>query len=749
MRQRLEWLAAAFGVDPAFDDIWGRRHRVSDAGLRALLAQLGVAADGDADIDRGLALAHLRYWSRLAEPVVALTLPAPALDVLVRLPRRGTGERVAWRLVAESGAVREGEADVDALALRERTDVQQVPHESRMLSIDATLGPGYHRLELRAAGGQATVLVIAAPPQCFQPPLLAEGTRVWGWAIQLYGLRSPRNWGVGDFGDLLALIDVAAARGASAIGLNPLHARFAHNPGHASPYAPSSRVWLDVLAIDVEAVDDFGEADAVRERLQAEAFRTRLQSLRDSALVDFGGVSAVKHEALRELYAHFRRAHLERGTSRATAFRSFQAQAGASLRRHALFEALQQRFHAGDPSTWGWPAWPEPWRDAAGEAVARFEAQATDQVEYFEYLQWQAALQLERAAARCCERGMAIGLYLDLAVSVDRAGSDCWSFDGCYAASASVGAPPDEFNLAGQDWGLPPPVPEALRERGYEPFVLALRANMRHAGALRIDHVMGMMRLYWVPPGATAREGGYVRYPLDEMLAIVALESHRNRCLVVGEDLGTVPGAVREALARVRAFSYRLLYFARDGAGGFLPPDAYPADALVSVGTHDLPTLAGWWSEHDLRLRRELGLLEDDASQQAKARERAQDRARLVGALVRAGRLPAGTDVEASAAGPLTPALVDAVHLYLAATPARLLMIQPEDWLGVMDQNNVPGTVDSHANWRRKLPMTIDAMMADPAGQRLALALAAERESPRATCPTCADAGAWPGARSA
>ncbi|HLS56320.1 MAG TPA: 4-alpha-glucanotransferase, partial [Zeimonas sp.] len=263
-RQRLEWLAAAFGIDPAFEDVWGRRHEVSDAGLRALLGQLGVPADTDADIDSGLARAHLRYWQRLAEPVVTLALPASTVAVLLRVPRSSPGGRVAWRLLPESGEPLDGESELDTLVLGEGSEVDGAPYESRLLAIEAALAPGYHRLELQAGDTRARVLVIAAPPHCFQPPLLAEGIRVWGWSVQLYGLRSARNWGVGDFGDLLALIDVAATHGASAIGLNPLHARFPHNPAHASPYAPSSRLWLDALAIDVESVDDFAEADAVR-----------------------------------------------------------------------------------------------------------------------------------------------------------------------------------------------------------------------------------------------------------------------------------------------------------------------------------------------------------------------------------------------------------------------------------------------------------------------------------------------------
>lgn len=732
-RQRLEWLARAHGVDTFYEDIWGRRQEASDDGLRALLAQLGVPAADHAQVDRSLAQAHPDYWKRLAEPVVALTLPAARIAVLVRVARPDDqSPRIAWRFAPETGAIIEGTADVDALALHEAAEVDGARHEARWLEIDATPAPGYHFLALEAGEARADVLVVAAPPRCFQPPALRGGIRVWGWSVQLYGLRSAHNWGVGDFGDLLQLVDIAAARGASAIGLNPLHARFTHNPAHASPYAPSSRLWLDALAIDVSAVDGFDEAAQAREIVASAAFGARLAALRDAALVDFAAVSALKHEVLHALHAHFRQVHLAADTPLAREFRAFQARAGAALRRHALYEALQAHFHSQDPAVWGWQVWPQAFRDVESEAVRRFESARPEQVEYHEYLQWQADRQLARAASRCRERGMAIGLYLDLAVSVDRAGSDAWSFAHCYATQASVGAPPDDFNLLGQDWGLPPFVPASLRARGHEPFVLALRANMRHAGALRIDHVMALMRLYWIPPGAGARDGAYVHYPLDELLAIVALESHRNRCLVIGEDLGTVPAQVRTALARARVLSYRLLYFERDAAGGFLAPQAYPYDALVSIGTHDLPTLGGWWSGHDLRVRAGLGLFPDDETLRTRTQARASDRARLAAAMIAEGALSDGRDADAVAAGPLGTELVDAAHRYLAATPSRLMMIQPEDWLGVLDQSNLPGTTDGHPNWRRRLPVDLDALEREPATERIAGVLGAQRESPRA-----------------
>ncbi len=728
--ERLRWLAAAWGIDAQFDDIWGRRHCVSDDALRALLAEFGLDTGSDAAVERELARTHPGYWRRLAEPVVAVAAPAQAFEVPLRVARRAPGERVAWRLAREAGAPAQGEAGLDALDCGERAEVEGVAHESRTLRIEAALEPGYHRLELRAGDASASVLVVAAPQQCYRPPPMRDDARVWGWSVQLYGLRSERNWGIGDFGDLVALIDVAATRGANAIGLNPLHARFAHEPSAASPYAPSSRLWLDALSIEVEAVEDFAEADAVRARVRARPFRERLDALRASTLVDHAGVSAAKHEVLRELHAHFRATHLARDSARAAQFRAFQARGGAALRAHATFEARAETGVEG-----------------AGEGEGEQQALAPERIEYHEYLQWLADLQLARASERCREHGMAIGLYLDLAVSVDRAGSDCRWFDGCFAASASVGAPPDEFNLSGQDWGLPPLLPHTLRERGHEPFVLTLRAAMRHAGALRIDHVMGLMRLYWVPRGAGARDGAYVRYPFDELLAIVSLESHRNRCMVIGEDLGTVPDVVRDRLGRARVLSYRLLYFQRDAAGGFLPPPAWPREALVSIGTHDLPTLAGWWTGHDLRVRAGLGLFPDEGERERRTRERERDRARLVAALARDGFLPADAGagaeagvviddgsvagIDAIARGPLDAALVEAIHAWLASSPARLMMLQPEDWLGVLEQANVPGTVDEHPNWRRKLPLTIDGLAGDVRAARVTAAVARHREGLR------------------
>ncbi len=726
-------LCARVGISTSFHDVFGERHEAPEENLRALLREFGIE---DAT-PQTLAALEADDWRRTLPPAAAITAGTPRWQLLLRLPQSLT--RIGWTVTEEGGREHRGEL---ALADGEVVQTGEVDGE-RMhavrVEIALALPAGYHTFavspdpfglssskpfdKLGANGKENTTLLISAPAHCWRPASLQADGRVWGPALQLYSLRSERNWGIGDFGDLAQLIEQWAARGAGIVGLNPLHALFPHNPAHASPYSPSSRLWLNTIYLDVEAMADLRECESAQRHVRDAAFQQRLERLRAAEQVDYAGVWAAKHEVLQQLYAHFREAHLATGSRRAHEFRAFQAEHGASLRLHASFEALQSQFHAADPSVWGWPVWPESCRDPHSAAVQRLQAEHLEQIEYAEYLQWQADRQLAALRRRCREHGMAVGLYLDVAVSVDRAGSDTWGHAELYAQGASVGAPPDAFNPAGQGWGLPPLRPDRLRDSRYGFFIETLRASMRHAGAVRIDHVMGLMRLYWIPEGRSPREGAYVHYPLEELLAIVALESERNHCMVIGEDLGTVADEMRAALARFEVLSYRLLYFERAEGGAFKPPHEYPRESLVAVSTHDLATLEGWWTGRDLAVRRSLGLFPDEAVYEEQLAGRAQERVRLLLALQREGLLPEGVAVDPSAT-PLTQALVEAVHAYLAATPSRVMMVQLEDALRVADQPNLPGTTDEHPNWRQKLPLDLRAMAGDARVRALAARMA-------------------------
>jgi (1->4)-alpha-D-glucan 1-alpha-D-glucosylmutase len=532
---------------------------------------------------------------------------------------------------------------------------------------------------------------------------------------------------MGDFTDLRQMLECCAQAGASVLGLNPLHALYPHNPAHCSPYSPSSRQYLNTLYIDVEAVEDYAECYAARRKVGGRQFQARLQKLRDTAGVDHGGVAELKTVVLQQLHAHFRARHLGKDSPRGQAFRAWRAQGGEDLERFTLYQALQAHFYAQDAELWGWPVWPEAYRDHDSPEVAAFAAAHGEQVEYYQYLQWLAEQQLAAADRRAGELGLAVGLYADLAVGVDKGGAETWVHRDLYALDTRIGCPPDDFSPLGQDWGLPPWVPARLRDAAYAPYIRMLRANMRLAGALRIDHVMGLMRLFWVPPGRDARHGAYVNYPLADLLGILALESHRNQCLVIGEDLGTVPGEVRHALFEMGVLSYKLFYFERDHQGEFQPPEHYPRQCLVAASTHDLPTLAGWWQGADLDLRASLNLYANEGQHEAQARGREEDKARLLRALEREGLLPQGLGTDPAALPELPPALALAIHRHLARSPAMLSLVQAEDMLGETEQANLPGTVNEHPNWRRKLSLNLEDWTDTPRIQTLAAALRAER----------------------
>ncbi len=725
-------LAEEVGIAPEFVDIWGHTQRASAPTLRALLRAMGVAADDTA----AQQTAHAKVQSqRQAEilPPVAIWRPGVPREVRLQWSGHHRNPELRFHIQEETGAQHEGAIDLDSLDVSEHASNGDRHYVAYRLAFDHALPDGYHRLAL--LDGEvplADCLLIVAPAACYQPSSLAAGGRIFGPAVQLYGVCSMRNWGIGDFLDLAAIVEQWGAQGAGVVGVNPLHALFSHDPARASPYSPSSRLHLNPIYLNIEAIADFADCEGARHRVATDAFQARLERLRAREEVDYAGVASAKTEALRLLCAHFRAHHLRRGTPRADAFRAFVLQGGQALEQLATFEVLQANLHAVDAGVWGWPAWPDEYRDVNGPAVQDFIARHRDALDDALYLQWQADLQLHDVAERARELGMEVGLYRDLAVSVDRGGAEAWSNQTLYASSASVGAPPDAFSPKGQNWGLPPPIPHALRSAAYAPFIAMLRANMRHAGAIRIDHAMGLARLYWIPEGASAAEGAYVRYPLADLMAILALESQRQRCLVIGEDLGTVPDEVRSALRNGNVLSYRLLWFERDAHGDFLAPDRYPAQALVAASTHDLPTIAGWWQGRDIEAREARGLFADPAAASREYADRAHDRERLLRALKEAGVGAPDWHPGAPVPDASSIDLARRLQQFLAMTPAQVMVVQLEDVVGVRDQLNLPGTTDSYPNWRGKLPLPLERWTDDAHFEGLTRSLRRIRRLPLA-----------------
>jgi (1->4)-alpha-D-glucan 1-alpha-D-glucosylmutase len=727
MNELLDRLCERCGLVSQYHDIWGRAHAPSDAARRALLAAMGVAADDDAAIAGSLRELDRREWRHLLPPVLVLHETARPYRVVLTLP--DAMQALRWRLRRESGGESGGgfrAADLEALEHRELDGQVFV---RRRLEIDSGLAPGYHRFSLENEAGElAAMVLIVASATCYVPPALHDNGRAWGFAAQLYGVRSRRNWGMGDFGDLRRMLELCGESGAATVLLNPLHALFPDAPEHASPYSPSHRAWFNTLYLDVAAIPEFAECAEAQAMVNAVDFQARLDALRTATQVEYQGVAEQKVRVLALLHAHFRARHLAVGDERARAFRDFCGEHGDSLEKLALFEALQEHFHAADAGVWGWPAWPEDYRDPDSPAVAAFRAAHGERVEYFAWLQWLATLQLAAAGTRSWELGLGVGIMFDLAIGVAEGGAATWTRRQLYALGASTGAPPDDFNLLGQDWGLPPLIPWRLREAAYEPFIEVLRANMRYTGALRIDHVMGLFRLFWVARGLPAAEGTYIEYPFADLLGILALESQRNRCLVLGEDLGTVPDAVRDALHPMGVLSTRLLYFERGDDASLRPPQAYPAQAAAAVTSHDLPTLAGYWRGLDIELRERLHLFPDPEAYGQQMAARSRDRAQLLLALEHEGLLPAGASLHPEAWPELSGELAAAVYTYLARAPSKLILVQMEDAFGVAEQPNLPGTTEpTYPCWRLKLPPDLENWPGNPWLSGITQALRRER----------------------
>jgi 4-alpha-glucanotransferase len=578
---------------------------------------------------------------------------------------------LSWKIDAGPGIIGEGETD------------------GRTILWPGDLPVGTYRLLLTdAAGVSEKVPFIVAPQRAYG----GDFDRGWLLAVQLYAVRSARNWGMGDFTDLEKLIDLAGQLGADGVGLNPLHALFDDRPTDCSPYSPNSRLFLNALYIDVDGIPES------RSLADSEA----IARLRQTATVDYAGVAEQKWRALRLAFAKF---SANGSAARRKDFAKFRDERGAQLAHFACFEMLRHKF------TGPWWEWPREWRQPSDAQLAKLrEGPDKGEIEFVEFVQWTADRQLRACKERADRLGMKVGLYLDVAVGVQSDGFDAWHEQTAISRHLAVGAPPDPLNTLGQNWGLAGFNATGLEMKSFLPFREMLAASMRYAGAIRLDHVLGLKRLYLVPHGFPAREGAYVTMPFDALLAATAQESVANECVVIGEDLGTVPEGFRQQMADWGIWSYQVMMFEREDDGRFRGVDHYMPNALITFNTHDLSTYAGWRSFGDLRMKRSLGL---DPGETDEAR------------WIALGMLD---DV-------LRNNAIDNNDLYsvagfLSRTKSRLLAISVEDLLGVVDQPNIPGTVDEHPNWRQKLPVALEDIASTIDGAALK---AATRERARVT----------------
>ncbi|MFA5111478.1 MAG: 4-alpha-glucanotransferase, partial [Desulfobaccales bacterium] len=658
----------------------------------------------------GTATATVRVWSPVPMPPAAVEVQGELVSD--RVARFHWESRLKPAEDAESHAVPEGFRVAVAVPL------------------PANLGLGYYDLTLKVrSGGREETgrsRLIAAPPQAYAPDWLGQGHRCWGLNLPLYAVKSRNNWGMGDFADLKEIIRWAGSLGAAFVGVNPLHAAGGQPGDDPSPYSPLSRVFRNSLYLSLEAAPEMADCREAQELLGSPEFQATKARLADAALVNYGEVCRLKRRVLELLYRSFCRVHgapEEARTPRGREFAEFVAAGRESLAGFGQFRALADFFQESD-----WRGWPEPYQDPRSPAVAEFAREHHRDAALFQYGQWLAEGQLAGVCEEAGKQGLPFSLYEDLALGAAPGGFDTWAHQDLFARDCAIGAPPDAFNPQGQNWGLPPLIPERLRASGYQLFIDTLRANLPLGGLLRLDHVMGLFRLLWIPRGVDAAQGAYVNYPHRELLAILALESVRRQALIIGEDLGTVPPHIRRDLGRTGVLSYRVFYFERDGEHRFLAPEAYPSQALATVTTHDLPTLTGFWEGNDLALKTRLHLYPETHLAEADAAGRDQDRRLLVEALQQRGLLGNSEALDLEVADACPTDLRAAALTYLAQSEAALLEVRLEEIFGLAEQQNLPGTTRERPNWRIKLPLSLEEMEQSPEPARIAARLNQARE---------------------
>jgi len=631
-------LAEAAGVAPRWRDVHGAWHTVAPDTLRVVLGALGLPAGTDVAARGSLAL--LRQGAGSLAPLVTARAGQPTR--LAAQPGR-------YELHMEDGSVQDGMlGDADGMA-----------------ELPAILVPGYHRLTV---GGRQVTLAVA-PGRCFSVQDIAPDRRLWGLAVQLYALRRQGDGGLGDFGSLQDLVGPAASRGAAAIAISPVHAQFSADPDRFSPYSPSSRMQLNVLHTRLDmAGGDGGD------------------------LVDWPSAGRARLAALRRLFDT-----ADAGTLGQLA--AFRAREGDVLETHARFEALHAHLFGADPGLWHWRTWPAEYRNPANPAVAAFAQEHADAVSLHAFMQFAADRSLGDAQRAARDAGMPIGLIADLAVGADSGGSHCWSRQSETLLGLSIGAPPDLLSISGQNWGLAAFNPRGLVQNGFGAYIELLRSAMRHAGGVRIDHALGLARLWVVPDGASAADGAYIAFPTEDLLRLIALESSRHQAVVLGEDLGTIPDGFQDRMRDVGVMGMRVLWFERSPDHGFTAPRTWSPGAAAMTSTHDLATVAGWWSGHDLEWRSRLNLLGDDGNKARIWAERTRDRGMLWSAFHASGAAEGGQPEPWDA----VPA-VDAAIRHTAASDCEFVILPIEDALGLAEQPNLPGTLDEHPNWRRRLP---------------------------------------------
>ena len=707
-QQLLQQLVEMRGIETQYVDAWGKPATIAESSKAKLLNTLGYDTSSDEKIQSQITQDIKSVWLSPLNPVQVVR-NTEELILAVRLPIELVNDEHTLTVTCENGEIKAYKFTPVDQDMTTMAHIDDVEFHEYVVSVPLDLPLGYHDVVLSADDDEfAQSRIIVAPEACYTPSEIKEGKKIWGLSVQLYCVRSEKNWGIGDFSDLSLLIEKAAGVGADFIGLNPIHALYPANPNACSPYGPSSRRWLNYLYIDVTAIDGYDDA-SVQNLVNTDDFKATLDHARKVEHVDYEAVAHLKLTALKAVFEVYNAKYLCKNTKQNKAFKAFVEAGGESLDMLAVYDALQSHLKAEGKDSWGWPVFPQEYKDYYNPAVAKFKSANEQDVKFYLFLQWIAAQQLELASNKATDAGMTIGLYRDLAVGVSEGSAEIWGNKDLYCTGASVGAPPDILGPLGQNWGLPPMDPRKLYEQGYQPIIDLFASNMASSGSLRIDHVMALLRLWWVVKGDNAKDGGYVYYPVDDLLGILALESHRNQSLVIGEDLGTVPEEIRSKLADNGVYSYRVFFFEQAEDGGFFSPSHYPVQSMSTLTTHDMPTLIGYWHCLDLELGKEIGLYPTEEILQTLYADRHENKQAILDTLYGHGSIGDNVGRDVNHTG-MNRELNNGMQVHMAGGSSALLSLQLEDWLEMDKPVNIPGTFDEYPNWRRKLTENIESM---------------------------------------
>jgi len=696
-------------IDHEYWDIFRKRHETSQETARKILEGCGWDVSSFEAIEAARKIRFDKDFTALLPPTVVVREQHKWVPLTIAEPQGS----VCFEISLEGGHAFSGTLEVARMQRLRNVQRDDRHWWTYQLDLPPEVPLGYHTLRVTVNGEQAgKTHLIVCPERAYLPERLTSGGRMAGFNVQLYGLRSGRNWGCGDFTDLRALIEWARHDvGFSLIGLNPLHALHNRVPYNTSPYLPLSMYYKNLIYLDVEQVPEFRHSRAAQCLFESARQKKKIDELRRADFVQYAEVDRVKRRFLKLLYRAFRRRRAVE-TARATAFAEYCACEGDLLHKFALYCALDEVLHKQDRNRWTWHDWPREFQSPDSEASQRFAKEHERLVEFYKFIQFAIDEQLAAVQAHAKQQAMEVGLYHDLAVATDSCGSDLWAHRDSYVNGCRVGAPPDDFSPNGQDWAFPPPDADVHRESGYRLFRQSIRKIVNHGGALRLDHVMRLFRLFWIPQGMEARQGAYVHDYATDLMRVLALESVRSRNVIIGEDLGTVTDEMRDMLAQFGILSYRLFYFEkRFPEGVFKHSWEYPRQALVSSATHDLPTLAGFWTYRDIEARRAAGLA-DEAGYWNQVNDRKREKQRMLDTLHAEHLLPDWYTRNAEEVPALDGPLHNAVIGFLAQVPSMILLLNHEDFTLETEQQNLPGSTSQYPNWQRKMRVKIEDLRA-------------------------------------